>query len=50
MCDYKIDEIVEDKSQTIIFSYSRLYCDVERFRDSSEIMNKYGMGYIYTKM
>ena len=49
MCDYKIDEIVENKNQTIIFPYSRLYCDVERFRDSSEVMNKYGMGYIYTK-
>lgn len=49
MCDFKIDELIDDKSQTIIFPYSRLYCDVERFKDDSEIMNKYGMGYIYTK-
>lgn len=49
MCDYKVDEFVDNNSQTIIFPYSRLYCDVERFKDDSEIMNKYGMGYIYTK-
>ena len=49
MCDFKIDQLIDDKSQTIIFPYSRLYCDVERFKDDSEIMNKYGMGYIYTK-
>ncbi len=49
MCDYRVDEFVDDKSQTIIFPYSRLYCDVERFKDESEIMNKFGMGYIYTK-
>ncbi|MCQ4637708.1 N-formylglutamate amidohydrolase [Anaerovorax odorimutans] len=33
MCDYKIDQLLEDKSQSIIFPYSRLYCDVERFKD-----------------
>lgn len=49
MCDHRVDELLEDKSQAIIFPYSRLYCDVERFKDDSEIMNKYGMGYIYTK-
>lgn len=49
MCDLYIDKLVNNKNQTIIFKYSRLYCDVERFRDDSEVMNKYGMGYIYTK-
>lgn len=49
MCDYRVNEFVENNSQTIIFPYSRLYCDVERFKDDSEIMNQYGMGYIYTK-
>lgn len=49
MCDFKVDELLDDKSQAIIFPYSRLYCDVERFKDDSELMNKYGMGYIYTR-
>lgn len=49
MCDYKVDELLENKNQAIIFPYSRLYCDVERFKDDNESMNKYGMGYIYTK-
>lgn len=49
MCDLYVDKLVDNKNQTIIFKYSRLYCDVERFRDDSEVMNKYGMGYIYTK-
>lgn len=49
MCDYKVNELISNNNQTIIFPYSRLYCDVERFKDDSEIMNKYGMGYIYTK-
>lgn len=49
MCDYRVDELLEDKENAIIFPYSRLYCDVERFRDESETMNQYGMGYIYTK-
>ncbi len=49
MCDYKVEQFIDDKSQAIIFPYSRLYCDVERFKDESELMNKFGMGYIYTK-
>lgn len=49
MCDYRVNELLDNKSQTIIFPYSRLYCDVERFKSEDEIMNKYGMGYIYTK-
>lgn len=49
MCDYKLDELLEDKTNAIIFPYSRIFCDVERFKDESEMMNQYGMGYIYTK-
>lgn len=49
MCDYKVDQLLDDVGNAIIFPYSRLYCDVERFMDDSEVMNKYGMGVIYTK-
>lgn len=49
MCDFKVADLLDDKSQAIIFPYSRLYCDVERFKGEMENMNKYGMGYIYTK-
>lgn len=48
MCDYRVNDIF-DGEHSIVFPYSRLYCDIERFKDDSEIMNKYGMGYIYTK-
>ena len=50
MCDTGLTELIPEglKSQTVAFPYSRLYCDVERFRDGSEPMDKYGMGYIYT--
>lgn len=51
MCDFRVDELLKDeaKTQAIIFPYARLYCDVERFKDETEKMNQYGMGYIYTK-
>ena len=48
MCDYLVDKLI-DGGNLVVFPYSRLYCDVERFKDDSEVMNKYGMGYIYTK-
>ena len=50
MCDTGVLELIPPalKDNAIIFPYSRLYCDVERFRDESEAMNRYGMGYIYT--
>ena len=51
MCDTGIVDVLppDMSDRTIIFPYSRLYCDVERFRDGSEKMESYGMGYIYTK-
>ena len=51
MCDTGIIEVLPSELQdrTIIFPYSILYCDVERFRDGTEKMESYGMGYIYTK-
>ena len=45
MCDTGLTELIPEglKSQTVAFPYSRLYCDVERFRDGSEPMDKYGI-------
>lgn len=46
IADYKVDELVKNiDSHKIIAKYSRLYCDVERFRDDeAESMAKLGMG------
>lgn len=51
MCDTGILGLIPPAfaENTVIFPYSRLYCDVERFRDGSEPMEAYGMGYIYTR-
>ena len=51
MCDTGVAELIPGalKGNSVIFPYSRLYCDVERFRDGSEPMEAYGMGYIYTR-
>ena len=51
MCDTGVLDLIPQalKSQTIVFPYSRLYCDVERLRDGNEPMEAYGMGYIYTR-
>lgn len=50
MCDTGILELIPPafEENAVIFPYSRLYCDVERFRDGSEPMEAYGMGFIYT--
>lgn len=50
MCDTGVLELIPPAfaENTIAFPYSRLYCDVERFRDGTERMEAYGMGYIYT--
>ena len=51
MCDTGILELIPPTlyGNAVIFPYSRLYCDVERFRDGSEPMEAYGMGYMYTR-
>ncbi len=52
MCDYKVDELVKGiNCAKIIAKYSRLYCDVERFRDDAEEpMSQRGMGTVYTHL
>ena len=51
MCDTGVLQLIPEAfaESAVIFPYSRLYCDVERFRDGSEPMEAYGMGYIYTR-
>lgn len=51
MSDYLVDQFVPNNFSNIIkFEFSRLFCDVERFRDDKEEeMIKYGMGAIYEK-
>ena len=41
------DELVK-KDNALIFPYSRVFCDVERFDSEEEEMNKIGMGVLYT--
>ena len=37
MADYKVDELVRDVDcHKVIAKYSRLYCDVERFRNDTD--------------
>jgi len=45
LSDIRTDEMVDDG---IIFPYSRLFCDVERYNSDLEEMNKIGMGVLYT--
>lgn len=50
LCDYLTDELIPNKCHKLVFKYSRLFCDIEKFKDDSkEIMSKKGMGVIYTK-
>ena len=51
MCDSGVLELIppDFAENTVVFPYSRLYCDVERFRDGSEPMEAHGMGFIYTR-
>ncbi len=52
MADYKVDELARDiDCHKITAKYSRLYCDVERFRnDADEPMARLGMGAVYTHL
>lgn len=50
LCDYLTDKLIPNKCHKLFFKYSRLFCDIEKFKDDSkEIMSKKGMGIIYTK-
>ncbi len=50
LCDLYVDKLIKNlKVNKLIFKYSRLFCDVERFKDDNlESMSKIGMGFIYT--
>jgi hypothetical protein cdivTM_03523 len=52
MADYKVDELARDiDCHKVTARYSRLYCDVERFRnDADEPMARLGMGAVYTHL
>lgn len=49
MTDLYTDKLINKDNNIIKFKFSRLLCDVERFNNESEIMNKIGMGVSYTK-
>ena len=51
MTDWCTDELFDfNGAKKLVFPYSRLYCDVERFRaDRDEPMAKKGMGVCYTR-
>ena len=51
MTDWYTDELfTHQNSERVVFEYSRLYCDVERFRDDKkESMSEFGHGVCYTK-
>jgi len=51
MTDWFTDELFDfEEAAKLVFPYSRLYCDVERFRsDRNEVMAKKGMGVCYTQ-
>lgn len=48
LTDTFTDDLFDDNlSNKIIFPYSRVFCDIERFVGKDEIMNEYGQGVIY---
>lgn len=50
LSDYLTNKLIPSKCHKLIFKYSRLFCDVEKYKDDSkEAMSKKGMGVIYTK-
>lgn len=49
MCDYLTYDLLPNKCKNVTFKYSRLFCDVEKFKDDSkETMASKGMGFVYT--
>ena len=46
LSDYLIDKLVPDQCTRLKFKYSRIFCDVEKFK---ETMTKKGMGVVYIK-
>ena len=52
MTDYGVDYLFKDLNGIKVKAkYSRLFCDVERFKDDNlETMAKYGEGVVYTKL
>ena len=50
LTDFATDEIFTiGNTSKVVFPYSRVFCDVERLDDESEVMFKYGRGFYYTK-
>ncbi len=51
LSDKHVKMLIPDKyrADAQVFKISRVLCDVERFTDGTEIMDKYGMGYCYEK-
>lgn len=52
LTDWYTDDLFGNETDISIKApFSRIFCDVERFsEDSQEVMSKYGMGVLYTKM
>lgn len=49
LSDYLTDKLIPHNCHKLIFKYSRIFCDVEKFKDETkEFMAKKGMGVIYT--
>lgn len=51
LADFLVDKFIPCNCSNVIkFDFSRMFCDVERFKDEKqEVMSKYGMGVVYEK-